>query len=340
MKIPATHLLYKNILGEPGLAVSYSQIEAFKQCPYKWYKTYVEGNRFEERQEATSYGTVIHKTLEYFFRNNRLPTGEDLSAAINLYYFEEQIPFDSIENTLEALKDTGDLLAWLVRTFRRGTDGKYIVPDSELNSMEKLLRSAKIVGVEEDFVLPYRLPVPVNINGKLHTHVNITGSIDLHLSMKNGGNVYHYIVDWKSGRKLFDKNKIDTNLQHPIYSFYVMKEYKQGLPRMNLYVFTRTREYQMVKVDEKRKQDSIKDLNDTFRKMYDFDTKNVRRFTAFVEKSDKSGYTRKQATLKEPVPENMRPCPSALCYYCDFGLHKRNMCPFSSDWDPSKKKNK
>lgn len=68
MMVPETHLLYKEFNGVKRLAISYSQIDTFLTCPMKWYKTYVEGKRSTEKQEATSYGTVIHKTLEYFLR--------------------------------------------------------------------------------------------------------------------------------------------------------------------------------------------------------------------------------------------------------------------------------
>ena len=55
MMVPETHLLYKEFNGVKRLAISYSQIDTFLTCPMKWYKTYVEGKRSTEKQEATSY---------------------------------------------------------------------------------------------------------------------------------------------------------------------------------------------------------------------------------------------------------------------------------------------
>lgn len=339
-KVPLTHLLYKDVNGKPELCVSYSQLDTFVQCPYKWYKTYIEGSRSDTKTEALAYGTVIHRTLEYFFKNGCQPRGEDLSRAINLYAYEEQIPFNSIEDQLLAMRQSGELIAWILDLFSRDTRRQFIKPDSELNRFEQLLRRGKILGVEEDFVLPYKLPKPVDINGRIHTHVYIIGSVDLHLGIKKNGVMNHYVIDWKSGKKIFDKHKLDTNLQHPIYSFYIMRKYCEGLPRMNLYLFTRTREYQMVKVDEERKKSAILDINDYFSKMYDFETPSVSGYTGFVEKEDKSGFTRKKFWMN-PTTENKKPCPSALCYYCDFGIHgEKKGCPYSSSWDPSKKKTK
>ena len=336
MMVPETHLLYKEFNGVKRLAISYSQIDTFLTCPMKWYETYVEGKRSTEKQEATSYGTVIHKTLEYFFKNGRQPSGKDLGEAISYYAYQEDIPWQSPENMMIAMKQSGELLAWIVDLFKK--DGnRFMIADSDLNPCEKLIRHGAIVGVEEDFVLPYRLPKPVNINGVIHTHVYIVGSVDLHLAIKSKNVVHHYVIDWKSGNKVFDSKKLETNLQHPIYSFYIYRKYGEVLPDMNIYFFTRTRQYQKVKVDEERKTKSIEMLNDTLSKMYDFEDNSVKTFQAYIQGAEGARYSKRRATLSQPVPQNKLPCPSALCYYCDFGLHNKNECPFSSDWDPSKK---
>lgn len=339
MVVPETHLLYKEFEGTKRLAISYSQIDTFLSCPYKWYKTYVEGKRSVEKQEATSYGTVIHKTLEYFFKNNKLPKGKELGDVISYFAYHEDIPWQSPENMMIAMKQSGELLIWLVDLFEK-ENGVYKIPDSELNPCEKLIRYGQVIGVEEDFVLPYRLPNPIDINGTVHTHVYIVGSVDLHLGLMHGGIMHHYVLDWKSGNKIFDNKKIETNLQHPIYSFYIYRKYGQILPDMNIYFFTRTRQYQKVKVDDLRKNKSIDMLNSILSKMYDFEDNSIKSFQAYIQKRgfDKPSYGRVKAKLREPLPSNKQPCPSALCYYCDFGLHNKNECPFSSDWDPSKKK--
>lgn len=123
MMVPETHLLYKEFNGVKRLAISYSQIDTFLTCPMKWYKTYVEGERSTEKQEATSYGTVIHKTLEYFFKNGRQPSGKDLGEAISYYAYQEDIPWQSPENMMIAMKQSGELLAWIVDLFKKTAIG-------------------------------------------------------------------------------------------------------------------------------------------------------------------------------------------------------------------------
>ena len=340
MNVPESHLLYKVVDGRKRLCVSYSQIETFLTCPMKWYKTYIEGDRSFEKQEATSYGSVIHSVLEYFFKNEKKPSAKDLGDAYNYYAFHEEIPFSSVESGLRATKQAVELISWMGELFEK-KNGIYVKPDSELNPAEKLLRRGVMVGIEERFDLPYRLPEPVDINGEVHTHVIITGSIDLHPVIKTKDGIHHYVVDWKSGNHLFDNKKLETNLQHPIYSFYILRKYGGALPDMCIYFFTRTREYQKVKVDKDRVNKSIEILNDAFKRMYNFGNRNVSKFYSYseIEKKDGSkGYVYRTEKLRENLDDNMKPCPSALCYYCDFGKHKKGTCPFSSDWDPSKKK--
>ena len=141
MMVPETHLLYKEFNGVKRLAISYSQIDTFLTCPMKWYKTYVEGKRSTEKQEAMSYGTVIHKTLEYFFKNGRQPSGEDLGKAISYYAYQEDIPWQSPENMMIAMKQSGELLAWIVDLFKK--DGnRFMIADSDLNPCEVPMRCA------------------------------------------------------------------------------------------------------------------------------------------------------------------------------------------------------
>lgn len=331
--LPSANLLLRREDGEDRLYVSYSQIEMFQQCPYKWYKSYVEGMRSFEKQEATSYGTVVHQMLEYFFKNHRRPTMKDLSDAYNYFAEHEDIPFTSVESGLEATRDAGLLIEWIGGMMKKDK--------GDLEPIEKLLRFGYPIGIEERFCFPYKLPMPVELNGKVHTHVWISGSIDLHMGLKKGGKVHHYVVDWKSGKKVFEPSKLKHNLQHPIYAFYIYRKYGDGLPDMGLYFFTRKLESQTVKVDEARRDDAIGIMNKCFLGMYDFVSAPVTKFYAFVEEEKEDGtkgYRFRTARLNEAVPENKKPCPSALCYYCDFGKHKKNLCPYSSDWDPSKKK--
>ena len=66
---------------------------------------------------------------------------------------------------------------------------------------------------------------------------------------------------------------------------------------MNIYFFTRTRQYQKVKVDEERKTKSIEMLNDTLSKMYDFEDNSVKSFQAYIQGAEGARYSKRRATL-------------------------------------------
>lgn len=342
VRLPASNQLFKVRDGKRYFSVSYSQIETFQQCPYKWYKTYVEGMRSTEKQEALSYGTVVHQTMEFFFKNGKRPTAKEVGDAYNYFAAKEDIPFESLESGLESTRDAGLFIGYVAGLMERDASGGFKKPDSDLTPTEKLLRHAYPIGVEESFNLSYRLPKEVSIEGEgIISNVWINGSIDLHLGLKSKGKIHHYVVDWKSGRKMFDKAKLAHNLQHPIYAFHVTRRYGDGLPDMGIYFFTRFREPQLVKVDEARVRDAVSILNKCFLDMYDFHDKSVTKFYAYVRREDgeagKHGY--RTAYLSRPVAKNMEPKPSPLCHWCDFGKQGKGLCPYSSDWSPEDKKN-
>lgn len=45
----------------------YSAIDTFVQCPAKWYKNYVLGEREEVKSSAMTYGTALHSALNSYF---------------------------------------------------------------------------------------------------------------------------------------------------------------------------------------------------------------------------------------------------------------------------------
>lgn len=341
--IPESHLLCKEIDGKRVLATSYSQIDTFGSCPLKWYKTYVEGHRSTEKHEATSYGTVVHETLEYFFKNGCKPTYEDVSKAFNYYAEKEQIPFESVENQLTAMKQAAELIAWLVGLFERGADGRYLQEYSSLNPMEKVIRGSRPAGVEENFILPYKLPIPVTVDGVTYDKVHIIGSVDWRGEFKTKDRTVMYTIDWKSGGKLFEDDKIKHNLQHPIYAFYIYRKYGV-LPDMCSYFFTRFRKWQNVKVDKEKMMRSVEELNAILYRMYNFNDASVDTYLKHTWHPEacngEGGYKFHKTYLMGSVAACMEPKPKPLCFWCDFSKHKDGTCPYSSDWDPSKKKSK
>lgn len=331
--IPASNRLFRIVNEEKALATSYSQMKTFMQCPYKWYRQYVDGDVRIEKTEQTSYGSVMHKVAEAFFRGGCMYEGSGLSSLFNYYSGLENIPYESTESMLECGKDAAKFLEWIGNIFKR--EGlSYKVPRESLDPVEKLLRYGKVMGAEEQFDLKYKLPEETEINGMKIDHVYISGCIDLHTVYS--GNT-HYLVDWKTGGTLFNEMKLEEDLQFPIYSFYVLRRYG-CLPKSCLYFFTRKLESQVVRMDMEKVRKSVETINGILRRMYNFKDYPVKYFHLYKEKEidGEKKYVMVKAEPTEPMAENMKPCPSKLCAWCRFSPALGGDCLYASDWSPEK----
>lgn len=326
-------LIFKEIDGERTLCVSYSQIEEFQNCPLRWFYDYIEGKRTFEKTEATAYGSAVHETLEYFFKNRYQPNEGDMSKAFNYYAEKQEIPFTSPKNQIIAMQHAGQLIEWIVGLFKVSpVSRQFVRPVSELNPFEKMLRYSKPIGIEEEFRLWYKLPQPLVVDGKTYNKICINGFIDLHLLFENSKMSAHYVVDWKSGAHVFHQKKLDENLQFPIYASAIYRKYGT-FPENGTYLFTRTREYQRVVTDMARIKNSVEIMNDVFSKMYDFSNVSLTKFKAHVYHENKGWWGEQAAKLTQPVLACQEPKPSKLCFWCKYGRHQQNTCPYSSQYN-------
>lgn len=277
------------LIKEGKLATSYSQIDMFLSCPLKWYNKYVLDLGETEKSEALCYGSAVHYMLEMFFRSNKLMNGPLLSECWDDYTKKNEIPYDSLESMLQCAKDNVNTTTFLLK-----------LKEKQDTRIGNLFKYASVAGVEEQFNLKYKLPNPTVVDNITYSHVSIIGFIDLILKYKDK----FYIVDHKSGNKLFKEDKLATNLQFPIYSMVMLRE-RKTLPENCYYFFTRHLTEQNVKVDMERINSSVTQLNSIFKKMYNF-------------KSD----------------ENKTARPTSLCFWCQY-KHSEN-CRQSSKWEPNK----
>lgn len=255
---------------------SYSQLDLYERCPYQWYLKYIEGDRTAIVSKYLEYGSAIHETLEELFKmlcNGEKPELQEITRRYHHYIKIHEIPFDSYEEEMEYVMEG---LLMLERLYE---------PKNEL---EKLMMTSKIIGVEKEF--------KVNVDG-----VDIIGFIDLVLRTDDG----IVLVDHKSGKSLFDKTKLQTNLQFPIYAMAMKNEYDE-LPYKCFYNFTKLHKF----------QEKLLTAND------------VHEAEVRIKKLFK-----KMGKPKDRKPEH-KPKPSYLCYWCDYGLYNTSICTYSSGWKP------
>lgn len=62
------YVLTREDLPDEAIRVSYSQLSTFRQCPQKWYWSYVDGWRPKTPSFALSFGTLWHSVLEKHYQ--------------------------------------------------------------------------------------------------------------------------------------------------------------------------------------------------------------------------------------------------------------------------------
>ena len=258
------------------------------------------GERSHEKQEALDLGTSVHLTMQELCEATQKGKSWELAEALDVLYINmdsQDIEFSTREAQEEAIQQHESMIAGLV---------------NKTSKLSELLDGCDIIACEKDFQYKIDLPFAIRYQGQIFDCVYLIGSIDLILKDKNGDFI---VVDYKSGKKLFDKSKIKKNLQLPIYSLVVKSIYGK-LPVKTLYYFTRFDEVQCVEPlaeteDDaeivyykngkiKSKQRTIKDIYDVLMNIF------------------QSMYTNKE----------YRPSPTALCSWCAHGAYGKNDCKF------------
>jgi len=264
------------------LHTSYSQLDSYLSCPYKWYLDKVMQLPRGSASVPLQYGSYIHEILEYYLKHR-----------------------DMDEQQLFELYDAGYDFAGIPHPDKEDYElhyelGKQMIYNmfNEPNEAEFLIRNAHVLGVEE--------PIELELNG-----VIIDGFIDAVL--QDDGII---VIDHKSSKKKFDKKKLLTNLQFPIYAMAIKNKYGE-YPRKSLYNFTKLGITQEVEINQKRIDDAVAEIG--------------RIFELMAKRNDvESIFLIKDTEAHMPVP-----CP--LCFYCSFGIHDTGECKYSSSWQPKKK---
>lgn len=291
------------------LVTSYSQIDKYQNCGYSWFLKYIEKIRVDIKAKALEYGLAVHETFEFYFEMSKLGVfvpQDEMIKYFNKVFKDHEIPFD------DEAEEEANLKEGIV-----AVDRIYI----PINEVEKVMVDPdnEIIGVEEDFEVTIELPSFIKVayldeNGDpqiLETdQVTIIGFIDLVMKTKEG----IVVVDHKSGKTLFDKHKLNENLQFPIYGMAIKKKYGV-LPVRYYYNFTKLHKGQVLKLERETEKDFILDQDRIDR--------SVIEIIKVFKKMNKEKHTAK---------------PTFLCYWCDYSKYKGGQCARSSDFKPKNAK--
>ena len=281
---------------------SHSKMEKFTSCNRSFLYKYVYGNYPKGGSISTELGSIVHRVLElkalakmnnehinYEFLHEVLFSGdkEENLIGINdikLKYHDEWEEFDS---------KSGMTYDEKIELF---------IKDVLPNEMED---EWEVLGAEVEFNFVY--------NDKYH----IGGFIDLLQCKKDeDGNIVKIrVIDYKTSKKVFDRQHNVTAQQMIIYTFAVYLMYGI-LPEEHVYDF--------VLLDKKQSDDVL--TNGYLKRGIN----KINKLFESIEECDDTGI--------------YRPNSSPLCHWCDFCETNNNaiepyntMCPYYSLWLPTRK---
>ena len=212
------------------LAISYSQLNTFLQCPLRWKMYYLLGKGESSDTESTQLGTQVHSFIEEFCAKKQ--QGYEWSVGEATSLMEDKLD----ERTITFKEDEDEDIVWQ----HLGVAKSMVEEDKGLGT---LLKNCDVLAQELEFKLQFNLPFTVKYGDEEYHEVIINGFIDLLLKDKETGGLI--VVDHKTSKKKFDKDKLYHDYQFPIYELVVLNLYGR-LPEKCYYNFTRFNELQEV----------------------------------------------------------------------------------------------
>lgn len=212
------------------LAISYSQLNTFLQCPLRWKMYYLLGKGESSDTESTQLGTQVHSFIEEFCAKKQ--QGYEWSVGEATSLMEDKLD----GRTITFKEDEDEDIVWQ----HLGVAKSMVEEDKGLGT---LLKNCDVLAQELEFKLQFNLPFTVKYGDEEYHEVIINGFIDLLLKDKETGGLI--VVDHKTSKKKFDKEKLYHDYQFPIYELVVLNLYGR-LPEKCYYNFTRFNELQEV----------------------------------------------------------------------------------------------
>ena len=275
---------------------SHSKLEVYENCPYRYSLQYEQGKRSNETTLALELGTLAHKVyenasqmwkegivnyedlkflLEYGDTNEKISGIKDLSKK----YFEEWYEPDS----------EGHTYSWKMGQFDKGLHG-YMdsfsynnwIPFKEEYDFEFVFNNRAIIHGFIDAIL-------INSEGDLRC------------------------LDYKTSKRVFDKNKIPTSQQFSIYCMGMLNDFGK-LPVQCDYKFILLNQEQNA-------------LTSGFGKRI------VKKLNTVLDNIDKNGESGVYI-----------PSPTPLCAWCNYSstnpkaIQYKGECEYYSLWTPTEKR--
>ena len=282
---------------------SYSRVSTYKQCPWKYKLRYVDMNYVDTSSLATELGTLVHYIEEHIshcLMNKEKPNYEQ---------FREDFYNINIPKTGPQDMDGGVFGINILKQkyssdfFTVDENGQSYASRCEWYAKEGILRQEKFMKQHKSYQL---FDVEKYFEFMFEGHI-IKGYID-RIWFDTVSKQY-IIDDIKTKNKLFDEKDIKTPMQHCIYAM-ALKE-ALGL------------------------------LTEPTQFFYDLPFVNTRQPIGSIGciKRAKNQLHKLFEGIETPCEDQWKPCPSPLCFYCEYGGlnpkltdEGRHLCPYYSLW--------
>lgn len=287
---------------------SYTSLETFAQCPYKFKEVYINGNRSEESTLSLEIGGLVHSIKELwanFLKNNNPPDINYLDYVLNNgIEYQEIVEINNIEiknEITETWLGIKDLKNKYLESYMEKCDKTGMTYDEKIkifwnNLITEFLDGWQIKGVEEQFQFVY--------NNRCILH----GYID-RIDENEQGEIR--VIDYKTSKDIYKNDKLATPLQMFIYGLACEHMYKK-IPKVYIYEF----------VFLGKSQEACTP---------GYWNRGIKKLNRLLDKIEECAY-------KNEYP----PKPSPLCYYCHLSANTcvkdkklNGLCEYYSLWTPN-----
>lgn len=279
----------------PSIKLSYTGMDTFNTCNYRFNKTYNENKRSLETTLALELGSLCHKVLEMKCHMMTIDMVVDWHELKNILY-------KGIKE--EHLLGVDDLQTKYYEEWYTKDKDNNLDYDQKIAIFEKLLKTE----MDYDGVwTPAYYELPFNFVYK--NKVIFNGYID-RVDINEDGE--YRVIDYKTSKKIFDKNKVVTSLQFGIYALAIYEKFgKLPIEYLYRFIFLDKSQEAMTKGFERRLE---------------------KKLDSILNKIDEN----KESKI-------WTPSPSPLCAWCPYSGTNPNAkeykgeCQYYSLWTPTKK---
>lgn len=177
--------------------LSYSRIDVFKQCPYRYKLKYIDKNYTNTTSLALQIGTLAHYCME--MKYSGMPINDILTGL--------EVGF---KNNNEVIKGLNELIEEYPFEFYEVNEKSGMSVEDKIKVLNNKLKNEitdedwEVIGLEKEFEIVF--------NNK----ARIKGFIDRIDKNKKTGEIR--VIDYKTNNKEYDKKDLATPLQMYIYS--------------------------------------------------------------------------------------------------------------------------